>query len=800
MERKEKKRWGHRILAVLLAFLMVAGVMPADSYGTNAYAAETAIQSTEEPAASSEEQQEPAVASGSTAEAEQEQPAPSAEPEKQPETSTLADDSGSSGSALDVTSRLVIDGGKEYVEAGEKFQLVISYNVPELGADQGNAYSGGVIQFTLPQYLHVARTEDGDYQIVGAEVTSTSYDDMANTYFVNLNDGGALASNQTNTVTVALETDNLITPDGTTLLLNGFQFQVSYIPSGSDDKDTLTIPVPSASTTVQAKADWQVQKEIISGDADVAYVRDGDYFEVTYQIKVSDEDGVNRLGRLGFEKYALTDVLPENLPEGGEAVEVKDVKIIHGNTEVSLAENTDYTLTRKDGAVTGITFTALDTMKEGDDLGQYMKIGDVTNTTYQYTVRYPYKPYTTPADQPKVTVYTLKNQATMEYTLYGESPEAGTAEASFDIAAYEEGVTVVDLAVEKMVSVGEEEAVLDKEQAAVYGEAAFTLFTDKDCKNVAYNTRGELMRDIAVGEAGKAEFSSIRYGTYYIKETKVPEGFAEAGVVKVVIDEDGKVYFGDDTKEDTDKTVTVTNVADSIGTLVFTKKGNSADGTKAEALSGVTFTLTGANGKNYTAKSAADGSVVFYNIPAGRYTLKETSLPQELLDEGYTLSDKEHDITIKANTINEPELDGDNIFLNESPKGYLTIRKVDAENEEQKLSGAVFAVYGPYDKEEAAEACKSRSDGFASGGYADDGKRRKHYIRPADGGVLCPSGKRSAGELYGRRAADSSGDETDDGNRHSRKRSPGPCPYYKTGQSRREQSGAGAGRSHLRDL
>ena len=138
------------------------------------------------------------MASGSTAEAEQEQPAPSAEPEKQPETSTWADDSGSSGSALDVTSRLVIDGGKEYVEAGEKFQLVISYNVPELGADQGNAYSGGVIQFTLPQYLHVARTEDGDYQIVGAEVTSTSYDDLANTYFVNLNDGGALASNQTN--------------------------------------------------------------------------------------------------------------------------------------------------------------------------------------------------------------------------------------------------------------------------------------------------------------------------------------------------------------------------------------------------------------------------------------------------------------------------------------------------------------------------------------------------------------------------------------------------------------------------
>ena len=59
---------------------------------------------------------------------------------------------------------------------------------------------------------------------------------------------------------------------------------------------------------------------------------------------------MTRLGRLGFERYALTDVLPANLPEGGEAVEVKDVKIIHGNTEVSLAENTDYTLTRKDGA------------------------------------------------------------------------------------------------------------------------------------------------------------------------------------------------------------------------------------------------------------------------------------------------------------------------------------------------------------------------------------------------------------------------------------------------------------------
>ena len=58
------------------------------------------------------------------------------------------------------------------------------------------------------------------------------------------------------------------------------------------------------------------------------------------------------------------------------------------------------------------------------------------------------------------------------------------------------------------------------------------------------------MRDIAVGEAGKAEFffDPLR-NTYYKKRRRFRKGLRKPAWVKVVIDEDGKVYFGDDTRK-----------------------------------------------------------------------------------------------------------------------------------------------------------------------------------------------------------------------------------------------------------
>ena len=342
MNRRERKLWDRRFLALFLALLMVVGVAVPNSSSINTYAAETSQEGETGQEAESAQETAEEVASS---EAETQGTAEQQNVNDGGDTGDGGGSGSSSGASMDVTSRLVIDDNDTSVQAGEPFQFVIEYNTPNLGADQGNAFSNAMINFTLPEYLQINLTEDGEYQVSGAEFSRIAYNDRTEIYTIYLNEGGSLALNTTNTVTITLVTDNLITPDETVLSLDDFTFSVTYLDTNNDPED-LDLEVPSASTTVQAESNWEIAKDVISSDptGSVSYVRDGDYFEVTYQITVTDADGVNRLGRLGFEAYSLTDTLPTGLPEGGEAVEVKDVKILHGSTEVALEEGDDYTL------------------------------------------------------------------------------------------------------------------------------------------------------------------------------------------------------------------------------------------------------------------------------------------------------------------------------------------------------------------------------------------------------------------------------------------------------------------------
>ena len=68
----------------------------------------------------------------------------------------------------------------------------------------------------------------------------------------------------------------------------------------------------------------------------------------------------------------------------------------------------------------------------------------------------------------------------------------------------------------------------------------FTMYSDADCKN-------EIAKASANKEEGTATFKSLRYGTYYIKETKAPEGYLLSKEVKKVVIDDklenvGKTY------------------------------------------------------------------------------------------------------------------------------------------------------------------------------------------------------------------------------------------------------------------
>ncbi len=730
MKRGRRTGWNRRMLALFLSLLMLMGTV-ASGCSVNTYAVETgqeqagsrtetasqeentepegsvAAEAESTEAASEEETAETAAsAESATAEEAERVEAEAADPETgaAAQQAVNAEESASSGTAMDVTSTLIIDGGGSSVLAGQTFQLQIQYNVPELGSNQGNAYSGAYIQFTLPTYLQVD-TDDDKFRIDGPDVTATSKDDYG-IYTIELNDGESLTSNTTNTVTITLVTENLVTPNGTELTLDDFTFSVNYLAS-NDNSVRQNLPVPAQTVTVVAASDWQVEKTIVGGDAEnsLDYVRVDDSFEVTYQVTVTDAGGVNRLGRLGFAEYKLIDTLPTDLPAGGMAVAVSDVKILHGDSEIPLEKDKDYTLDEDNGTITGITFLTLDTMQEGDTLGQYQKLGDVTDTTYQYTVRYPYKPYTTEGTALDITSHTLTNTVDLVYTLYGDVEDSKQDTATFVIAAYEDGVASADVSVEKYLSIGGRTYLLNSQYADIYGTAEFTLYTDEDCTTVAYNLYRQLLSNIAVDEDGIATFQNVRYGTYYLKETKTPDGFQTAAVVRVEIDESGNVTFVGEQTEGENGALVLTNTADTVGILEFTKKGNSVDDTNVP-LAGAEFTLT--DGTNtYTAVSGTDGKVVFYNIPAGTYTLSETGLSEALTQEGYTVSENTFKVTVKEDTVNTPELHEENIFLNDSPMGLLQIQKVDAQNNSIRLSGASFEVYGPYKTRTEAEAAIS---------------------------------------------------------------------------------------------
>ncbi|HIS47009.1 MAG TPA: hypothetical protein IAB46_05525 [Candidatus Scybalocola faecigallinarum] len=625
-----------------------------------------------------------------------------------------AGDGSSSGFAVEVSSRVIVDDNRDYVYAGEEFQLEIQYSVPTLSSDQGTEYSNPTITFSLPRYVSLAtyidENNDEQFRISGPDYNGGIRDLGSGIYMIELS--GTLTQNQSRTLTIGLVTENLTTPDNTVLNFSGFTFSAYYLNSNNQSIQG-TVNVGASSVKVVAESDYVIDKSIVSRDTEnnVSYVRDGDYYNVTYRIAVTDNDGINRLGRLGFAEngYKVEDVFPTVIPEGGGAVSVSDVKIIHGDDQIPLAEGTDYTLNKSGETVTGITFLTPDTIREGDNLQQFLEVGQTTNTTYEYTVRYPYDPYTTEGTEPDIKTWNMENTANLTYTFVGENNENTKSDtAEFIIAAYEDGVASADVKVEKKIQVGDEIYTLNSDYAKLYGTVKFTLYTDEDCSNVAYNLNRQPVSDIEVNEDGIATFNQIRYGTYYIKETSGLAGFENAPVLKVTIDETGNVIFGDDAAADGDKTAEMINIADTVGILQFKKTGDDAYGHTDQPLGGVTFTLTSEDGTNtYTAVSAESGQVVFHNIPGGTYTLKETALPEDLEDAGYTVSEKEYEITVTGGEVNEPVLDGENVFKNESPKGLLKITKQDSNNEQNLLSGAVFQAYGPYENEDAAEAAAS---------------------------------------------------------------------------------------------
>lgn len=142
----------------------------------------------------------------------------------------------------------------------------------------------------------------------------------------------------------------------------------------------------------------------------------------------------------------------------------------------------------------------------------------------------------------------------------------------------------------------------------------------------------------------------------------------------------------------------------SIGNFIVKKTDE-----KGKALRGAKFTLT--DGKGIVVDEVTvgeDGIGKFNNIPSGKYVIEETKAP-----DGYKATDRTIDVTVGDNGV--ISFDGvendDKVFklidsknptmqvTNKPIKTKVTIVKVDEDNPEQKLSGAVFKLFDENGKE-----------------------------------------------------------------------------------------------------
>ena len=642
---------------------------------------------------------------------------------------------------LELNAMVVVNNDDGVVEAGEKFQYVLQYTVPNLTDSQ---YTGSLLTFKLPKYVVLATDSNGNYEISGPDYKSISYNEITKQYTISFN--SPLPMHATNTLTIGMKTQNLVTPDDTVLNFNkNFDF-ITQFQEGNTSKQ-VTIPVYAGEITTNAEFNWQIIKENTTLHDGQNYQKIGSganaTFEVTYRVKVEDRSGEDRLGRLGFEEYKVIDTLPTNLPANGAALEIKDVKLIRRTGPENLTA-ADYSVTTNaDGVPTGIIFNKHDVIKENDTFGvgetsQYLEVGDVTDTTYEYTVVYPFAPYTTPGDSIQFISHELVNTAVLEYKLYGEDKAQVSDDAKVNISVYEENAPQGNIVVEKYVKFNNKEAEkLDAAAQTKYNftganAVKFTLYTDPGCTNVAYNTKRLPVQNIGVNENGVAVFENIRKGTYYIKEVSTHAGWQNAAVIQVVIDDSGKVQYPNGAEA-----FAAINTASTINAVEFTKTGVDAYNNETLALAGATFTLTNKAdpSKTYTATSDSTGKVRFNNIPTGTYILKETAISDELKNKGYEISSEVKEIEVTGGQVVTPTLSDGNTFKNTSTKGTLEVVKVDAKNEATKLSGAKFEVYGPYANKAAAEAAKNNPTNKAAtlttgtNGKAVSGPLQKgHYV------------------------------------------------------------------------
>ncbi|GAA0101580.1 hypothetical protein UT300012_22950 [Paraclostridium bifermentans] len=205
---------------------------------------------------------------------------------------------------------------------------------------------------------------------------------------------------------------------------------------------------------------------------------------------------------------------------------------------------------------------------------------------------------------------------------------------------------------------------------------------------VLYQNGKEAYRTTS-GADGIAILEKIRFGDYELKEVTAPNGYViNKEPVKVKIDHDGQKIELQMPNRIIKGNVEVKKVDSEFPDMI---------------IKGAKFGLFQGDKKIHEATTGEDGIAKFSNVNFGKYTLKEIQ-PAE----GYQPTTKTWDVDIKEDgkTYN---YDVQNNII----KGKIQIVKIDSEDEEKPVKGAVFGVYKASDLNKEIAKITTDENGFA---------------------------------------------------------------------------------------
>ncbi|XXA82943.1 choice-of-anchor A family protein [Bacillus paranthracis] len=250
-----------------------------------------------------------------------------------------------------------------------------------------------------------------------------------------------------------------------------------------------------------------------------------------------------------------------------------------------------------------------------------------------------------------------------EYTLEETKAPEGYELTKQVIHVTVDGEKIVDVKVTNSKSLGQFEIVkVDAEdKAKVLSDAEFEVYKD-----------GKKVETLRTDKTGKVISQKLEPGKYTLKETKAPQGYKLLKEEIEVVVEANKVVQ-----------VQVEN-AKELGSLQVIKK----DAKSGKILEGAEFKLKNEAGQvvGETKTTNKDGVVKFENLVPGKYTLEETKAP-----EGYKTLEVTVEVNAVANEVVKQEVLNEKV--KEEIKGQLEITKVDANDTNKTLAGAVFEIW-----------------------------------------------------------------------------------------------------------